>query len=217
MLDLHLINNPWLDYNVYLSTVMIPGILMLFILLITPYSLGTELKFNRSKQWMKLAGNDIYVALTGKLLPQFLIFLTIFYGYEFYVYYVLGFPHFGGVWLILLIGLLTVLACQSFGVFIFGLMPSLRMSMSICSLWSVLSFSVCGATYPLAAMHPMIKSFAQLIPLRHYFMTYQICVFNGYPLTQAWFNIMALCIFIALPFFTVRNLRHAMMHYVYIP
>ena len=31
-----------------------------------------------------------------------------------------------------------VLASEGFGIFIFGLMPSLRMSMSISSLWGVL-------------------------------------------------------------------------------
>ena len=38
--DLHPINNPWINYNVYLSTVLIPGVLMLFMLLLTAYSLG---------------------------------------------------------------------------------------------------------------------------------------------------------------------------------
>ena len=48
-LDLHMVNNPWANYNVYLSTTMIPGVLMLFIFLISAYSIGTELKFKESK------------------------------------------------------------------------------------------------------------------------------------------------------------------------
>ena len=43
--DLHQIANPWTNYNIYLTTMMVPGIIMLFILLITTYSLGTELKW----------------------------------------------------------------------------------------------------------------------------------------------------------------------------
>lgn len=74
-----MIGNPWSNYNVYLSTVMIPGILMLFIFLLTPYSIGTELKFKRSKEWFAMAGNNPWIAIAGKLLPQFMIFLTIFY------------------------------------------------------------------------------------------------------------------------------------------
>ena len=215
--DLHMINNPWTNYNIYLSSMIVPGVFFIFVFLITAYSLGTELKFKESKKWLKLAENNIVVALTGKFLPQTLIFLTIFYSFELYTYYYLGFPHPGGIVPILLLGLLTVLSGQAFGIFIFGLVPSLRMSMSVCSLWGVLSFTTSGATYPLFSMNPMLEAVAQLFPLRHYYMIYQMCIFNGYPLVNAWFNILALFIFIALPFFINRKLKHAMLTYVYIP
>ena len=215
--DLHMINNPWVNYNVYLSTTMVPGVLMIFIFLLTPYSIGTELKFRRSRQWIKMAGGNPYIALIGKLLPQTVLFLTMMYGFEFYVFYYLGFPHPGGIVPILLLGLLSVLACQGFGAFAFGLMPSLRMSMSTCSLWSVVSLSVCGATYPLFAMDSAIQSIAQMFPLRHYYMIYQMSIFNGFPLVDSWFNIMALCVFIILPIFTVWNIKRAMLIYTYIP
>ena len=217
IVDLHMIGNPWASYNLYLSTMLIPGILILFMFLITAYSLGTELKFNTAKEWLAMADNNIIVALSGKLLPQFLIFLSIFYAYMYYMFGYLEFPHPGGVWMMLLLGLLTVMASIGFGIFAFGLMPSLRMSMSICSLWAVLSFTTSGATFPVFAMHPAIESLAQLFPLRHYYMIYQICIFNGFPFTDAWFNFMALVIFAALPFFVLNKIKRAMLEYVYIP
>src|SRR3712207_1663101 len=190
---------------------------MIFIFLITPYSIGTELKFKRSRQWMKLADNNIHIAIAGKMLPQTLIFTAIFLGYEFYIYNIEQFPHPGGSLPIILLGILSVLACQGFGIFIFGLMPSLRMSMSVCSLWSVVSFSACGATYPVFAMNPMIQSIAELFPLRHYYMAYQECIFNGYPLDYAWLSWGALIIFFALPILSIWNIKRAMLVYVYIP
>ena len=216
-LDMHMIGNPWANYNVYLSTIMVPGLLLLFVFLITPYSICTELKFKRSHEWLKMAGNSMPVAMAGKLLPHTLVFLTVFYGFDFYIYYILDFPHPGGVVPILLDGFLSVVASQCFGVFVFGLMPSLRMSMSICSLWAVLSFSVCGATYPVFAMDSMIEAMAQLFPLRHYYMIYKISIFNAFPLADCAINIAALVLFMLLPLFTVRNLRRAMQEYVYIP
>ena len=95
-IDLHMTGNPYANYNYYLSSVMVPGIIMLFIFLITPYSIGTELKFNRAKDWMRMANNNPYLAIAGKMLPQTLIFLSIFLLFEFYIYYVLQFPHPGG-------------------------------------------------------------------------------------------------------------------------
>lgn len=55
-IDLHPVGNPWINYNVYLSTFLIPGIILLFVFLISAYSIGTELKFHRSHELMKLAG-----------------------------------------------------------------------------------------------------------------------------------------------------------------
>ncbi len=216
-IDLHMIGNPWASYNLYLSTMLIPGILMLFMFLITTYSLGTELKFNTSKEWLAMADNNIIVALTGKLLPQFLIFLSIFYVYMYYVFGYLDFPHPGGVWIMLILGLLAVMSSIGFGIFAYGLMPSLRMSMSVCSLWGMLSFTTSGATFPVFAMHPAIEAIAQLFPLRHYYMIYQICIFNGFPFVDAWFNFMALAIFAALPFFVLLKIKRSMLEYVYIP
>lgn len=216
-IDLHMIGNPWANYNIYLSTAMVPGVLMVFVFLLAPYSIGTELKFHRSKQWMRMAGNNVHVAIAGKILPQTLLFTLMMWCFEFYIFYGLGFPHPGGVVPIMLLGFLSVAACQCFGIFAFGLMPSLRMAMSICSLWSVVSFSACGATFPVFAMDSMIQSLAQLFPLRHYYMIYQMCIFNGYPLSYAWFHFMALAIFICLPIFTINNIKKAMLVYVYIP
>ncbi len=216
-IELHTINNPWINYNVFLSNMLIPGCLMLFIFLITAYSIGTELKFKGATEWLGLADNNIHVAILGKLLPQTLVFLIIIFAFYFYTFDILGFPHQGGTLSIVLLGLLTVFSAQAFGVFAFGLMPSLRMSMSICSLWAVLSFTTSGAAFPLFAMDSPIEAIAQLFPMRHYYMIYQICVFNGYPFTDAWFNIMALIIFMCLPVFTVKNIKKAMLEYVYIP
>lgn len=215
--DLHQIANPWSDYNVYLSTMLVPGLMILFMFLITAYSLGTELKFDRSKEWMRVAHNNIHVALIGKLLPQTLIFLLVTFVYEYYIFGVLHFPHNGGVGMMVLLALLEVLAAQGFGVFAFGLMPSLRMSMSVCSLWAVLSFSTAGTAFPLMAMDGPIKALSWLFPLRHYFMIYQTNVFNNYPLLDSWFHIAAMVAFILLPWFVVSKIKNAMLTYVYIP
>ena len=66
--DLHQVANPWTNYNAYLSTMLVPGVMMLFIFLISAYSIGTELKFGRSKDWLALANNNIFDALVGKFL-----------------------------------------------------------------------------------------------------------------------------------------------------
>jgi ABC-2 type transport system permease protein len=216
-IDLHQIANPWSSYNVYLTTVMVPGILMIFIFLISAYSLGTELKFASSKNWMAMADNNVTIALVGKFLPQTLIWLAIVFGYQLYVFFHLGFPHQGSPWMLVLLGLMHVMAAQGFGIFAFGLMPSLRMSMSVCSLWAVLSISMAGSAFPAMGMDAALQSLAWLFPLRHYFMLYQACIFNGFPLVEVWFHFAALLGFILLPWIVASKIKNAMLTYVYIP
>ena len=216
-IDLHQIANPWTNYNLYLSTVFVPGIMMLFMFLISAYSLGMELKFGRGKEWMEKAEGNIVVAILGKFLPQALVFLVLIFFYGFYIYSIIQFPHVGNWWMIVLLAVLQVFGSIGFGIFAFGLMPSLRMSMSVCSLWAVLSFSLVGSAYPVMGMDAPLQAVTWLFPLRHYYMLYQITVFNGFPLIDAWFHFVALVGFTLLPWFVIRKIKNAMLTYVYIP
>ena len=216
-IDLHQVANPWSNYNVYLSTVFVPGIMMLFMFLISAYSLGMELKFNRGKEWIEKADGNIVVAIPGKYLPHVVVFLLLISFYQFYIYHVLQFPHVGSWAMILLLSVLGVFGSIGFGIFAFGLMPSLRMSMSICSLWGVLSFSLAGSAFPAMGMDAALQTVTWLFPLRHYYMLFQITVFNGYPLIDAWFHLVALIAFTLLPWFVIGKVKNAMLTYVYIP
>ena len=209
--------NPYLNYNFYLSTTIIPGCLMLFIFLLTAYSIGTELKFGKSKEWLAMADNNIHVAMLGKLLPQFIVHLIIVLIYLVYTFEILQFPHACSFWQLIPYGILLVAVSQAFGVFAFGLMPSLRMSMSICALWAMLSFTISGFAYPLDAMDPPIQALSWLFPLRSFFMIYQMTLFNGYPPSYAWIYYVVLMIFLVLPFFVLPNIKKAMLEFVYIP
>ena len=216
-IDLHQIGNPWTNYNAYLSTVFVPGVMMLFIFLITAYSLGMELKFDTGKQWLAMADNRMVIALIGKFGMQTVIWLALIFAYEVYMFRILGFPNQGGVGMLVLLALLEVFAAQGFGIFAFGLMPSLRMSMSICSLWAVLSFSMAGSAFPVMGMDGALQSLSWLFPLRHYYKLFSVCVFNGFPLLEVWFHFVALVAFMLMPWFVIGKIKNAMLTYVYIP
>ena len=215
--DLHAIGNPTTNYSVYLSTSLIPACITLFIFLITAYSIGTEQKFRRSGEWMAMAENNIFVALTGKLLPQFIVFSSIMCLYLIYIYVWLGFPHASSLAAALALAILTVLASQGFGMTMFGIVPSLRMSMSICSLWAAVSFSVMGSTFPVSAMSAPIQALANLFPMRHYFSIYQTCIFSNGSLATALPHILALTAFALLPLLFARRIKTAVTEWEYMP
>ena len=216
-IDAHMIANPQGSYNYSLTTVFVPGILMLFMALLSAYALGMEMKFDSGKEWLARAGNNILVAILGKYIVHALVFLLVIFSYQYYIFNVLHFPHLGGVWSIVRLTLLQVAASIGFGIFAFGLMPSLRMSMSISSLWMVLGISMCGSAFPVAGMDPPLQAMSWLFPLRHYWMLYQATVLNGFPVIDVWFHLVALVAFTLLPWFVLRKVKNAMLNYVYIP
>ena len=177
VIDSHILNNPWLNYSVYLSNTIIPGILMLLIFMTTIYTIGSEIKGNTQKEWMQMADNSVTLALSGKLLPQTLIFFIMATFYNVYLY---GFLHY---------------PCNS------GILPML----------------LTGLSFPVMAMNPVLQGLACLFPLRHYFLIYVNLALNGYPLIYAWHSVVALMLFMLLPFFILKRLRTVLLHYVYIP
>ena len=216
-IDAHMIANPQGSYNYALTTVFVPGILMLFMALLASYSLGMEMKFDTGKEWLARADGNIVVAIVGKYMIHALVFLLVMFAYQYYIFRVLHFPHFGGVWNIVRLTFLQVLGALGFGIFTFGLMPSLRMSMSISSLWSVLGLSMCGSAFPVASMDTPLQAMSWLFPLRHSWMLYQATVLNGFPVIDVWFHLVALIAFTLLPWFVLRKVKNAMLNYVYIP
>ena len=216
-IDAHQIANPEGSYNYSLTTVFVPGIMMLFMALLSAYALGMELKFDTGKEWLARADGNIVVAILGKYIVHVLVFLLVIFLYHYYIFNILHFPRLGGVWSLVRINVLQVIASLGFGIFTFGLMPSLRMSMSISSLWSVLGLSMCGSAFPVMGMDPPLQSMSWLFPMRHYFMLYQVTVLNGFPVIDAWFHLVALIAFTLLPWLVLRKVKNAILHYVYIP
>lgn len=215
-LDVHPLNNPWINYNQYLSTMLVPATFLLFIMLLTAYSLGSEIKTQRGKELMERSGDNILIAIIGKLLPQTLLFVGMMFIYQFYMYEVLGFVHKGGLGLILTDALLAVLAAQGFATFVFSIMPSMRLAMSVCSLWGVLSYSLVGTAFPIFAMDAPIQTLSFLFPMRHYWLIYSLNIFNGYPIETTWINFAMLIIFIVLPLPFLWKTRRAFYNFVYL-
>lgn len=217
VIDMHAVGNPWLNYNVYLSNVIIPGMLGLFIFMITVYGLGTELKFNTADELMQRSGGSVIVAVTGKLIPQLLVFLLSGTLYVLYLYAYLHFPCHCGLARMWCIMALFVMACQGMGVFMFTMFPTLRLGLSFASLWGVISFSISGMSFPVMAMHPILQGIANLFPLRHYFLLYVNSALDGYPLANAWSFVLALLAFALLPWPCMFRLKKVLTTYRYEP
>ena len=217
VLDTHAIGNPWLNYSIYLSNSLLPGILQLLILIITVHSIGTEIKYRTSREWLNEGNNSITISVLGKLLPHTVIFIAI----GLFTCVVL---HFNGVfplnsgWMPMITAIvLLVLASQAYGVFMIGVLPTVRLGLSFACLTGMLAFSLCGLSYPVSDMYPSLNAWSYLYPLRHYLLIFIDQSLNGRDLIYSWGEYIWLLGFWVLPFFIQKNLKNAMLHFHYIP
>lgn len=217
VVDTHPIGNPWLNYNIYLSNTIIPGMLMLFIFMVTVYGIGTEIKRGTVRQWLDMADGSMAKALAGKLLPQTAVFLLMGALCVLYLYGWLGFPCRQGILSMLLVMGCFVLASQGLGVLMIAALPSLRLGLSFASLWGVISFSMSGMSFPVLAMHPALQGLSYLFPLRHYYLLYVNSALNGYPLSNGWPFLLGLLLFALLPLPLLSRLKSVLLTTRYMP
>lgn len=217
-IETHPLNNPYLDYSVYLNNILLPGILILLIMLCTTYTIGLEWKHGLQRELYALSGHSSTVALAGKLLPQTVLFSLMFIFYDVWFYKILLFPCNCGIGAMMLLSVVTVLAAQSFGVFLFGaFIGQMRLSMCLCSLWGILSFSLAGFTYPVPAMDGFLQELSWLFPLRHYYLIYVNQALDGFPIAYVWPSVVSLLAFLLLPCTVLWRYRAAFLKYKYIP
>lgn len=211
------LNNPWINYSVYLSNTLIPGILALMVLLITVYTIGIEIKRDTALDWIKRGKGSIWIALWGKLIPQTVIWLSIGAFIISYLYGFMGYPCNSGYMPMFLALTMLIVATQGLGIFIASMIPILRISLSIASLWGVLAFSITGFTFPIMAMSPELQALSRLFPLRHYFILYVNQALNGNPLIYGWTSYFALLIFTLLPFLVLKRLKFVLLNFKHMP
>lgn len=216
-IDMRAVGNPYLNYSVYLSNTLLPAVLVLMVLMVTCFSIHTELKDGTSREWADMAGGNIIKAVAAKLLPQTVVFIGMALMYIVLLYGCLGFPLRNGFWPMMLAAVLLILASESFAVFIASAIPSLRWSLSLCTLWGVLSIPIAGFSFPVMGMPAPLQALSYLFPLRYYFLIYVDQALNGIPMHfSAWFYV-ALLLFQLMPLLDIRLLRKAAYEYTYLP
>lgn len=211
------IGNPLLNYGIYLSNSFIPAVLELMIMLMTVFSLGQELKYHTSVRLMRMADGSVVRALFAKLLPQTLIWMVMIIFMTAWLYRFNHYPMQGSWFWIMVSEMLFVLAAQAFAVFVFGVIPNLRFSLSICALTGILAFSIAAFSFPEQSMYGGLSIFSWLMPVRYNFLIYSDIALNGRDLfySRVWFA--AYIVYLMLPFTVLRRIRKAWLNPVYIP
>lgn len=210
--DVHQIGNVGTNYNYYLSSVLLPGVLEMIVIIVLIYSLGAELKYGTSRHLLQTSGNSIVTAIAGKLLVWTLTFSAIGLILILLLFHRLHFPLAGSIWNMFLGIFLMIFASEAIAIFILEMLPVPRLALSIGALYSVLGFSLSGFTLPIEAMPPYIQGLAAAFPLRHYYLFYVQEAIFGAGFAGWWKQVIYLLIFILLPLIGLVRLKKAYIH-----
>ena len=211
-LNTHQLFNPTANYSVYISTIVLPIMLQLFILLMTVYSIGIEIKERTSHEWLRLSNKSIFIAITGKLLPYTFAFFVVMMFQNFMLYKVIGIPFQTNIGWLMLGSLLLIIAYQAVGIFCIGLLPLMRHSLNLAAFYGILALTLCGFSFPIEAMPPVFQFWASGFPVRHYMHIFQSQILAGFGLQYALPSYLYLLLFLFLPLIIINRLKSALIY-----
>jgi ABC-2 type transport system permease protein len=211
-LSTHQLFNPTASYPAYITTIIMPIMLQLFILLMTVYCIGIEIKESTSHEWLRLADKSIVIALIGKLLPYTVIFFSVMMFQNFMLYKVMQIPMHTSLGWLMLGSFMFVLAYQAIGIFCVGLLPMMRHSLNMAAFYGILALTLCGFSFPIEAMPPVFQYWASGFPVRHYMHIFQSQILAGFELRYSILSYLCLLLFLLLPFTIIRRLNSALIY-----
>jgi len=208
--EIHAIGNPCMNYSVYLSNILLPGMLQLMILMTIVYCIGIELKKSSSKVWLKDAGGSMFQAIFGKLLPYTIIFSCIGFFYEIFLFKFMNFPINSSLWWMILDTFLLVIATEAVAIVMIGIVPVLRDGLCFAGLYGILAFSYSGLVFPIEGMPPILQGLSYLFPLRFFFKIYQNVVLNDISPAFSMINYLIMLLYLLFPIVVWRRLHNAL-------
>lgn len=159
------LGNPALNYQAYLGTTLLPGLLQLFAVMAFIGAIVREYREQTVAAWLASAGGSVSAALAGKLAPWVLFYLALAAGYVAWVGGWAGWAPAGNVGLWILALALLVLAMLAVGAAFAALAPDWRFALTLGSLYVAPSLPFSGFSYPLVSMSETAQIFGSTLPI----------------------------------------------------
>lgn len=199
-MDTHMISNPTANYQPYVLTTVLPGILGVLVLLFTVYNISGERKKNMMGKWVDVADGNMVRALLAKLLPYTLWFSLLGIVGNIILFKYFHYTLKGSLLMLSVVTVVFVMSQQALATFIAGLIPEMHLSICVAAIYGMLSFTMSGFSYPVSSMVPFMQGFSYLFPLRNYYLSYVDIAIFGNGLNQYWPYLCLLLFFVMLGF-----------------
>ena len=202
----HVLFNPYLNYFYYLTGTLQPAMLQIFIITMTIFAFGIELKEGSAGDLFETGQGNIIAILIGKLLPYSLVYILLGLFMNIYLFRIPGFPFRGDLTVLVTATILFVFAYQAIGVLIISVTANLRMSLSMAGFYSATAFAFSGVTFPAMGMVLFAKIWSSLLPLTYYIRIFVDQSMKGSPVSVSLSDLCILSFFI-LGGFTLSYFR----------
>ena len=193
--DKHVLFNPHINYGYYLSPSFMPMMLMIFVVMVTVFAIGTELKHATAREWLGTGNGSVAAALAGKVLPITAVMFLISLVMLVINFKIVGTP---------LNGSLAVILA---GTLIVSLLANLRLSLSIGGGYSVLAFTFSGLTFPIMAMWEPMQWVSKIFPFTFYTDIFVDQMLRGTPWVYSLPDLCYMSLFIVLPLLCLPRLK----------
>ena len=197
-IETHPLQNPYSNYGILLLGMLCAVTLQLACVLFTISSFGSEMKSETAKDVIALSGNSTWRLILGKILPNTIVYIMIALLQISVLNYYLGYPLSSGFFIVFVAYVLLILAAQSLGLILFGVLSNYRMALSVGSLLGMLSYSFVGFSFPTTQMNPVLNSFSHIFPAKIFYYIYGNNVLNDFPLYYSLKYFIVLLIFVLL-------------------
>ena len=201
----HVLSNPYTNYSYYLNTGFLALFFQIFVILTTIYTLGTDLKYSKGNQLLRMTKGQLSPLIIGKVLPVtiwfFLVGLIMLYS----MFVWQDFPLNGSKLAIITGLLLFIIATQSFALFFVSISKSFREALTIGSGFAAVSLSFSGITLPIFAMPKILQWLSQIFPFTHFFKLLLEQSQQGFPLYYSLNSFLTLLILCLVPLLLAWN------------
>ena len=209
----YVLSNPALNFAQFLLRAVLPTVLHVVTAIAGGYAVGSEFSRRSKRAWMRAAGGSPLVALIGKLMPLFGIFLIMMVVDAAIIHWLYGVSFRGDPLLVAAAACLLLIAYLSFGALLVLLTQALPTGLSLIALFCNPAFGFAGVGFPIAAMGAFPQAWGSILPLRWYLQVLFDQAARGVPTANSVrpFLILAVlaCLYFALAWLRLRAIANA--------
>jgi ABC-2 type transport system permease protein len=203
-----LLFNPYTSYEYYLTLLLLPVLLTVFVLFGTIYAIGTELQYGTGPEWFAASNGSLISAIAGKLIPYTILFYIQAIVMNLLFFRVLGLPLQGRLGLIMTSEFLLILSYQFMAVLLVALMKNMRLALSVASAYTMLAVTYAGMTFPSFGMPDAAKIFSRIFPFSYWLEIFAGQTLRGEPPSNAIILMLFICVFILAGMLFTPRLRY---------